>query len=128
MSANNDVLLHSLSTVPPSSPVFTDVTTTTTTSRILWTHPTTTPPTDFVLTYRVSWSYVGPCTGPGAPTDVMRVLDGSTRTFSLTNLVASSQYSVRLEARNDAGTSISQTIVNTPYAGKYLSSLYLNIN
>ena len=107
-------------TVPPSSPVFASVATTSNSSTITWTHP----PTSDVQAYTVSWLYMGPCSLLGeTPEDGSQVLEGSRRSFTLTNLRANSQYLVRVEARNDIGTSNSSITVNTSYAGKFSSQL-----
>ncbi len=66
----------------------------------------------------MSWSYVGPCSGPGAPPDENQLLDGSTRNFTLTGLRPNSQYSVTLEAMNNKGSASSQIIVNIAFEGK----------
>ena len=104
--------------VPPSSPVFTATFYTSTTSTILWTHPATVPPFDFVLHYNISWSYVGPCSGSGAPVDETRLLHGSRRNFTLTNLRPNSQYLVTLVAVGALG---SQILLNTTASGNFLS-------
>lgn len=97
---------------PPSPPLITAMTSTTT-STLRWTQL----PADAVQNYTLSWAYQGPCSDPGIPPSNSQILDASSRTFILTNLISSSVYLVRLQATNDAGAMTSQIIVNTLYEG-----------
>ena len=100
----------------PSSPLFTGLITTTNNVTILWSHGPS------VISYNVSWSYIGPCSSK-ASSDLHQTLDGSTRSFTVTDLRPNSQYLVRVEAGNNVGSVASQITVSTGIEGTYMYAL-----
>ena len=102
--------------MPPRPPVFTNITSISTTSMILWYQP----PADSITGYKIFWSYVGPCSGLGTPSNGQQSLNGSSRNLTLSDLRPNSHYLVTLVAvDNDVESASSQAIVNTTIEGSY---------
>lgn len=103
-----------VSTAPPD-PSFVNVLSTPFSATILWSHSQA----DFIVSYNVSWSYVGPCSGPGTPLDGYQTLDDASRRYiTLTRLRPNSQYFVTLVAINSIGATESYLQINTTLQGK----------
>ena len=104
-------------TAPPTTLVIDEVIPTPASAVISWSHSQP----EFVVVYNVSWSYVGPCSGPGGPDDESRVLGGSARSFRITDLRPNSHYSLTLVARNGIGETETNIVINTTVAGSQSS-------
>ncbi len=113
---SNGTSLTVLTALP--SPTITDVFPTPTTATFLWSHSQP----DFVTSYNVSWSYVGPCSGPEAPSDTHQVVDGSRRNFTLTSLIPNAHYLLTLVAMNSIGATESSVLINTTVSGTEVHS------
>ncbi len=112
---NNGTSVTLLTASP--NPTITNFFSTPIASTVLWSHLQP----DFIVSYNVSWSYVGPCSGPGVPSDTHQVLHGSRRNFTLTGLRPNSQYLVTLVAMNNIGRTESTASINTRFSGIFFA-------